>query len=95
MEVVSTPNPKSPGPLNDKQWAVLRYSDAMTTTIDVPHDVFSALSKVGFNNQEIVEITMTCAAYNMVSRFLVALDVGEENGHPPQSMALADDDRPN
>ncbi|KIV94970.1 hypothetical protein PV10_02683 [Exophiala mesophila] len=91
MQVVSTPNPKSQGPLNDKQWAVLRYSDAMTTSVDVPQDIFGALAKAGFNNQEIVEITITCAAYNMVSRFLVALDVGEMNGHPPQSVSPADD----
>jgi hypothetical protein len=31
-------------------------------------------------DREVVELTATVAAYNCVSRFLVALDVGECNG---------------
>lgn len=87
MAVVSTPDPIGPGPLNEKQWAVLRYSDAVTKTIAVPGDVFNALHEAGFNDQEIVEITITCACYNMVSRFLVSLDVGEVNSQPPAFVA--------
>ncbi|KAJ5803362.1 uncharacterized protein N7503_005812 [Penicillium pulvis] len=64
--------------LSAEQRAVLRYTDAMTKTVTVPNEVFEEL-KGAFNDQEIVEITATVAAYNCVSRFLVALDVGEKN----------------
>ncbi|KAH0830961.1 hypothetical protein AYO21_06490 [Fonsecaea monophora] len=84
--VVKQPEPKEQGPLTDKQWAVLRYSDAMTKTISVPDDIFEGLQKAGFTDREIVEITLTCAAYNMVSRFLVALNVGEANGEVPDAL---------
>lgn len=65
-----------PGGLSERQCSVLAYADAMTIGIKVPDGVFQRL-KVNFNEQEIVEITGTVAAYNCVSRFLVALDVGE------------------
>lgn len=58
--------------------AVLSYTDAMTLNVTVPEDVFGKL-KAKFSEQEVVEITATIAAYNCVSRFLVALDVGERN----------------
>ena len=44
----------------------------------MPDDVFAKLRE-HFSEKEIVEITATVAAYNWVSRFLVALDVGETN----------------
>jgi alkylhydroperoxidase family enzyme len=59
--------------------AVLEYTDAMTTNVTVPDGVFAELKKY-FNEREVVEITATIGAYNCVSRFLVALDVGERNG---------------
>ena len=36
--------------------------------------------KERYTEQQIMELTMTVAAYNMVSRFLVGLDVTESNG---------------
>lgn len=50
----------------------------MTIGVSVPDEVFAELKK-HFSEQEVVEITATVAAYNCVSRFLVALDVGERN----------------
>lgn len=67
------------GGLSQKQLAVVVYSDAMTRSVKVPDEVFAELKKY-FSEQEVVEITATVAAYNCVSRFLVALDVGEKNG---------------
>ncbi|KAJ5543337.1 hypothetical protein N7535_005765 [Penicillium sp. DV-2018c] len=64
--------------LSAEQRAVLKYTDAMTKTVTVPDEVFAEL-KSFFNEREVVEITATVAAYNCVSRFLVALDVGEKN----------------
>jgi alkylhydroperoxidase family enzyme len=50
----------------------------MTLNVTVPDAVFMRL-KDFFKEREVVEITATVAAYNCVSRFLVALDVGERN----------------
>ncbi|KAL6229902.1 hypothetical protein BDW75DRAFT_83979 [Aspergillus navahoensis] len=66
------------GVLSAAEGAVLTYTDAMTKTVTVPDEVFEAV-KERFKEQEVVEITATVAAYNCVSRFLVALDVGEKN----------------
>ncbi|KAI9727229.1 MAG: hypothetical protein M1834_008489 [Cirrosporium novae-zelandiae] len=64
--------------LTREQVAIVKYADAMTKSVKVPDDVFAELKEC-FNEQSIVEITATIAAYNCVSRFLVALDVGEMN----------------
>ena len=64
--------------LSEQQWATMAYTDAMTKHVKVPDAVFLDLKK-WFNEREIVEITATVAAYSCVSRFLVALDVGEMN----------------
>lgn len=56
----------------------MTYTDAMTRNIKVEKEIFERL-KIWFGETEIVEITATVAAYNCVSRFLVALDVGEMN----------------
>lgn len=53
---------------------VLAYTDAMTRDIQVPDILFSRV-KAAFDPQGLVELTATIAAYNMVSRFLAALDV--------------------
>ncbi|KAJ5444222.1 uncharacterized protein N7458_008094 [Penicillium daleae] len=64
--------------LSREQRAVVRYTDAMTRTVTVPDEVFGELKEC-FSDKDVVEITATVAAYNCVSRFLVALDVGEKN----------------
>lgn len=70
------------GPLNEVQWVVLRYADAMTRNVKVKEELFAELRDVaGFNEKEIVELTATVAGYNCASRFLVALDIGEMNGN--------------
>ncbi|KAK6384605.1 uncharacterized protein PV06_08746 [Exophiala oligosperma] len=87
VESIDLADPDNTGPdssvLNPKQLAALRYADSMTRQIDVPTSIFESLKTAGFDDQEIVEMTITCGAYNMVSRFLVALDVGEMNGKSP------------
>ncbi|CAA9959413.1 4-carboxymuconolactone decarboxylase [Pyrenophora teres f. maculata] len=80
-QTVLTHPPRTPPPtsvLGAKLSAVLAYTDAMTLDVTVPDEVFAAL-KEHFSEKEVVEITATVAAYNCVSRFLVALDVGERN----------------
>ncbi|KAF2636319.1 4-carboxymuconolactone decarboxylase-like protein [Massarina eburnea CBS 473.64] len=72
---------KEEGGLNKEQWAVLRYTDQMTRGVQVDDGIAEAIR--GFlNDQQVVELTATIAAYNCVSRFLVALDVGECNDRP-------------
>jgi len=62
--------------LDEKHAAVLEYTDAMTVGCVVKQAKFDKLKGL-FKEREVVEITATVAAYNCVSRFLVALDVGE------------------
>lgn len=59
------------------QRAVLAYTDAMTLHIQVPQAVYEAVAQQ-FNQQLLVEITATIATYNMVSRFLEALQIHTE-----------------
>ncbi|KAF1957918.1 4-carboxymuconolactone decarboxylase-like protein [Byssothecium circinans] len=65
--------------LDEKHGAVMAYTDAMTLSVTVDDETFARLKEY-FTDKEVVEITATIAAYNCVSRFLVALDVGEMNG---------------
>ena len=60
------------------RWTVLRYVDCMTLNVKVPDPLFEDV-RGWFNEKELVELTAIIASYNMVSRFLVALDVGEMN----------------
>ncbi|MCX7961595.1 MAG: carboxymuconolactone decarboxylase family protein [Burkholderiales bacterium] len=53
---------------------VLELADTMTRAIEVPDDLYAALA-AHFSPREIVELVATIAAYNMVSRFLVALRI--------------------
>jgi len=76
-------DPAQQGPLSHIQWAVLRFADAMTRHVKVDDETFHALKDVGMNDKEIVELTATVASYNMVSRFLVCLNVGEANEKGP------------
>ena len=61
--------------LADRQRAALAYTDAMTRDIVVDGELFGVLGR-HFDDRQVVELTATVAAYNMVSRFLVALEVG-------------------
>ncbi len=58
---------------------VLAYTEAMTLQIQVPQDIFDAVRR-HFSDREVVELTATIAAYNMVSRFLEALQIEPEQG---------------
>lgn len=65
--------------LSREEWIVLAYTDQMTRGVEVDEKVSEAVKGV-LEEKEVVELTATVAAYNCVSRFLVALDVGECNG---------------
>jgi alkylhydroperoxidase family enzyme len=55
----------------------IRYAIAMTRTVKVPDELFAQL-RARFDDTELVELTAAIAAYNMVARFLVALEVPDE-----------------
>jgi len=55
--------------------AVLAYTDAMTRAVTVPPGIFGAVAEL-MSPREVAELTAVAAAYNMVSRFLVALEIG-------------------
>jgi 4-carboxymuconolactone decarboxylase len=60
---------------SDEERALLQLADAMTRNIEVPDALFANVrSRV--NDQQLVDLLVTIAAYNMVSRFLVAAGVG-------------------
>lgn len=59
---------------DDTQRAVLAYTDAMTKNIQVSPEVFAAV-KAQLSERLLVELTATVAAYNMVSRFLEAMQI--------------------
>ena len=55
----------------------MRYAVAMTRHVKVPEALFAEV-RARFSVSEIVELTASIATYNMVARFLVALEVEEE-----------------
>jgi alkylhydroperoxidase family enzyme len=57
---------------------VLAYADAMTLQVQVPQPLFDAL-RAHLSDCEVVELTATVAGYNMVSRFLEALQIEIES----------------
>lgn len=59
---------------DDTERAVLGYTDAMTRHVQVDDATFARVAQA-FKAQQLVELTATVAAYNMVSRFLEALQI--------------------
>jgi alkylhydroperoxidase family enzyme len=55
----------------------MRYAIAMTRDVRVPRELFDEVHR-RFGDAQTVELTSAIATYNMVARFLVALEVEEE-----------------
>jgi pimeloyl-ACP methyl ester carboxylesterase len=88
----SAPLPSLPSPFTSLQAAALAFADASTKDINVADSTFDALVTELANGRSVeqvvqelvVEATALVASYNMVSRFLVALDVaGKSNDLVP------------
>lgn len=62
---------------SEQQRALLAYTDAMTREIKVPDEIFAEVRK-HFSERQTVELTMLIGAYNMLTRFLQALEVDPE-----------------
>jgi AhpD family alkylhydroperoxidase len=66
-----------PQGLTEADRAVLDYTDAMTRSIRVTESIFAAVRRY-CSERDMVELTATIAAYNLVSRFLEALEVDHD-----------------
>jgi alkylhydroperoxidase family enzyme len=62
---------------SDDERLAIRYAIAMTRDVKVPPELFAQLRE-RFGETELVELTAAIATYNMVARFLVALEVEVE-----------------
>jgi alkylhydroperoxidase family enzyme len=62
---------------DERERAVLAYTDHMTREIRVPDSVFDELRR-HFDDRELVELTATVGGYNLVSRFLEAMLIDHE-----------------
>ncbi|GAA6025840.1 hypothetical protein JCM11491_006613 [Sporobolomyces phaffii] len=71
------PLPSSPAPLSAFQAAALRFADASTFNVAVPQSRLDDLKEHLKDDQQLLECSAVAATYNMVSRFLVSLDVGD------------------
>lgn len=68
---------RTPEGLGEADRAVLAYAEAMTRAVRVPDAVFARV-RGHFAERELVELTVTIAGYNCVSRFLEAIQVDHE-----------------
>ncbi|QHE84324.1 carboxymuconolactone decarboxylase family protein [Hydrogenophaga sp. BPS33] len=62
-------------PWRDDERVALELADAMTRDVEVPDALFARVEAL-FQGQQLLDLVATVAAYNMVSRLLVALRVG-------------------
>ncbi|KAH8917562.1 alpha/beta-hydrolase, partial [Atractiella rhizophila] len=76
----TTRAPPVSSPLDGLQRAAVAFADASTVNASVPSAVFEALKKELGDDQQMTEAAATVATYNMVSRFLVAMDVDDAAG---------------
>ena len=63
-----------PDSMTEDEDMVVRYAEQMTRRVQVDDALFARLA-ARYQTAELVEITATIATYNMVTRFLLALDV--------------------
>jgi alkylhydroperoxidase family enzyme len=78
IDAVRTWRPGASSPFDADETLVLELADTMTRDIEVPDPLMDRV-RARFDDRGVVEIVATVAAYNMVSRFLVALRISH---HP-------------
>ena len=69
---------QKPEVFDQTQRDVLAYTDAMTRHVHVSDEVATAVRR-HFDHEQLVELTATIAAYNMVSRFLEAMQIHSDD----------------
>ncbi len=60
---------------SERERAVLAYAESMTRSVQVPQAEFEAL-RPHFDERGIVELTFITGVYNMVGRFVEAIELG-------------------
>ncbi len=75
------PRWESSGAFSPLQEAVLRLTDTMTRDVQVPPELMREV-RAQLDNRQVVELVGTIAAYNMVSRFLEALQIHSDDARP-------------
>ncbi|MDP3139921.1 MAG: carboxymuconolactone decarboxylase family protein [Burkholderiaceae bacterium] len=70
--------PSTHAALGEVERLVVQYAAQMTITVKVRDEVFAALQK-HFDTTGLVELTSAIATYNMVARFLVAMNISPED----------------
>ncbi|KAF8594806.1 carboxymuconolactone decarboxylase [Ceratobasidium sp. AG-I] len=68
-------SPSTPPRFSAKQLAAIKFADASTRNSHVSDDVWAGLAKQLGSPQQLTELVLTVAGYNMVSRFLLAVSV--------------------
>jgi AhpD family alkylhydroperoxidase len=63
------------GGLSELEQTLMTLTDTMTRNIEVPASLYEKV-RSQLNERQIVDVMVTIGAYNMVSRFLVALEMG-------------------
>ena len=66
---------RAEAPFDADEGLVIALTDTMTREIEVPDALYERV-RARFDDRAVVELVTTIAAYNMVSRFLVALHIG-------------------
>ncbi len=64
----------------EQQRAVMRYAEAITRDVRVSDEVFAAVRSL-LDDEQMVELTLNIAYYNMVVRFLEPMQVELEETH--------------
>ena len=75
IEALRQAEPQAHAALTAAQQVALRLCDAMTREIEVPEALYAQV-RAHFDAQGQLDLVATVAAYNMVSRLLVALQIG-------------------
>jgi AhpD family alkylhydroperoxidase len=75
IDATRAPALPADAPWSPAQRVALRLTDAMTRDIDVPDALYDEV-RTHFSAQGQIDVVATVAAYNMVSRFLGALQIG-------------------
>jgi AhpD family alkylhydroperoxidase len=75
LQAVQELKPQDVSVWNDKQQLAIQMTDAMTQQLEVPDDLYNDVRQ-HFDAQGQIDLVATIAAYNMVSRFLIALKIG-------------------
>jgi AhpD family alkylhydroperoxidase len=77
-QIDALPNWQDSAVFSERERAVLHLTDTMTRDVQVAHELIQAVRQ-HLDERQTVELIATVAAYNMVSRFLEALQIRSDD----------------